>query len=100
MYESGLKKVARSFVLIVFALIVSVLTYLCIFYNAYTSVDEKTTIVADHPFRLILYFIGVLVILFFVRRYYQVQKSMPYKKMFFGGFTYCAHYLNVCDFLS
>ena len=54
MYESGLKKFARSFVLIVYALIIIVLTYLCTFFNAYTSVDEKTTIVSDNPFKLIL----------------------------------------------
>lgn len=82
MYESGLKKFARNFVLIIFAVIVAILTYLCLFLNAYTSVDEKTTIVSDNPFKMILYFIVVLIVLFFIRRYYQVQKSMPYAKMF------------------
>ncbi len=82
MYESGLKKFARSIVLMIYALIIIVLTYLCTFFNAYTSVDEKTTIVSDNPFKLILYFIAVLIALFFIRRYYQVQKSMPYRKMF------------------
>lgn len=83
MYESGLKKYARSFVLIIFALIVGILTYLCLFLNAYTSVDEKTTIISDNPFKMIIYFILILVGLFFIRRYYQLQKSMPYKKLFF-----------------
>ena len=74
MYESGLKKFARSFVLIIFALIVGILTYLCLFLNAYTSVDEKTTIISDNPFKMIFYFILILVGLFFIRRYYQLQK--------------------------
>lgn len=82
MYESGLKKFARSFVLAIFAIIVVILTYLCLFLNTYTSVDEKTTIVSDNPFKMIFYFIIVLIALFFIRRYYQVQKSMPYRKMF------------------
>ena len=60
MFDSKLKKLGKNVVLGFFAAITLLLTLLCLFNNAYLSWDEHTTIVADKPFYLLLWFIIVL----------------------------------------
>ena len=60
MFDSKLKKLGKNVVLGFFAAITSLLTLLCLFNNAYLSWDEHTTIVADKPFYLLLWFVIVL----------------------------------------
>ena len=70
MFDSQIKKVGKNFILIVFTIITILLTYLSLFLNAYTSVDEKTTIVLDNPFKVIGWFIIVLIAFYFVRKFF------------------------------
>ena len=56
MFDSKLKKLGKNVVLGFFAAITLLLTLLCLFNNAYLSWDEHTTIVADKPFYLLLWF--------------------------------------------
>ena len=67
MFDSKLKKLGKNVVLGFFAAITLLLTLLCLFNNAYLSWDEHTTIVADKPFYLLLWFIIVLFFVYFVR---------------------------------
>ena len=64
MFDSKLKKLGKNVVLGFFAAITSLLTLLCLFNNAYLSWDEHTTIVADKPFYLLLWFVIVICFLF------------------------------------
>lgn len=82
MYEEGLKKTGRNIVLAIFAIIVGILTFLSMFLNTYISIEERTTIIEDNPYKMIIYFIIVLVVLFFVRRFYKLQKKIDNRKMF------------------
>ena len=66
MFDSKLKKLGKNVVLGFFAAITLLLTLLCLFNNAYLSWDEHTTIVADKPFYLLLWFIIVLFFVYFV----------------------------------
>ena len=81
MYEEGLKKTGRNIVLAIFAIIVGILTFLSMFLNTYISIEERTTIIEDNPYKMIIYFIIVLVVLFFVRRFYKLQKKIDNRKM-------------------
>ena len=84
MFDSKLKKLGKNVVLGFFAAITLLLTLLCLFNNAYLSWDEHTTIVADKPFYLLLWFI---IVLFFVYFFYLVQTntvSAEKIKVFFG----------------
>ena len=82
MYEEGLKKTGRNIVLAIFAIIVGILTFLSMFLNTYISIEERSTIIEDNPYKMIIYFIVVLVALFFVRRFYKLQKKIDNRKMF------------------
>ena len=56
MYEEGLKKTGRNIVLAIFAIIVGILTFLSMFLNTYISIEERTTIIEDNPYKMIIYF--------------------------------------------
>ena len=52
MYEEGLKKTGRNIVLAIFAIIVGILTFLSMFLNTYISIEERTTIIEDNPYKI------------------------------------------------
>lgn len=82
MYEKGLKRFCRNTVLIIFAVIIALLTYSSMFINTYISVEEKATYVIDNPFKMIIYFLIVLVIMFLIRRFFKLSKKINSKKLF------------------
>ena len=82
MFDSKLKKLGKNVVLGFFAAITSLLTLLCLFNNAYLSWDEHTTIVADKPFYLLLWFVIVLFFVYFVRKHYRTQDTYYFNKIF------------------
>ena len=82
MFDSKLKKLGKNVVLGFFAAITLLLTLLCLFNNAYLSWDEHTTIVADKPFYLLLWFIIVLFFVYFVRKHYRTQDTYYFNKIF------------------
>ena len=82
MFDSQLKKFGKNFILIVFTIITILLTYLSLFLNAYTSVDEKTTIVLDNPFKVIGWFIFVLIAFYFVRKFFKTQDTFYFNHIF------------------
>ena len=82
MFDSKLKKLGKNVVLGFFAAITLLLTLLCLFNNAYLSWDEHTTIVADKPFYLLLWFVIVLFFVYFVRKHYRTQDTYYFNKIF------------------
>ena len=98
MFDSKLKKLGKNVVLGFFAAITSLLTLLCLFNNAYLSWDEHTTIVADKPFYLLLWFVIVLFFVYFVRKHYRTQDTYYFNKIFImkGNVPfYCNYYATV-----
>lgn len=82
MFDSKIKKLGKNFVLGVFTVIMVVLTLLCLFNNAYISVDEHTTIVPDQPFQLIGYFIVILFVIYMMRKFIRTQESFYFNQIF------------------
>lgn len=65
-----------------------ILTFLSMFLNTYISIEERTTIIEDNPYKMIIYFIIVLVVLFFVRRFYKLQKRSIIEKCLYEFVLY------------
>lgn len=82
MFDSELKKFGRSFFVFFFSVITLILTYLSLFLNAYTSVDEKTTIELDNPFTILLWFTVVLIAICVIRKYYKTQDTYYFNRIF------------------
>lgn len=58
------------------------------FLNTYISIEERTTIIEDNPYKMIIYFVVVLVALFFVRRFYKLQKRLIIEKCLYEFVLY------------
>ena len=78
MFDSKLKKIGKNIILGFFTGITLLLTLLSLFNNAYLSWDEHTTIVADKPFYLFVWFIIIVFFIYFVRKHYKLIILIKY----------------------
>lgn len=82
MYEKGLKKTCRDFILLVFSIIIGMLTYASIFINTHIAYYEEHQYVYDKPYKILICFILLIVVTFFIRKYFKIEKKLNSKKLF------------------
>ena len=82
MFDNKIKRAARVFIISIFAIIISILTLLSMFNSNYIDINEKSIMVKDNPFEILLWFIAVIILVYFTRKFFKTQKEIYFKKLF------------------
>ena len=82
MFDSKLKRIARTFIIIVFGVVVTLLTLLSMFNTNYIDINERSIVVSDDPFKILGWFIIVVFAIYLIRKFFKTQKEIYFKKSF------------------
>lgn len=82
MYEKGLKRLCRDFILLIFSIIVAILTFASMFTSTHLAYWEEHQYVFDNPYKMIVSFILLIIFIVFIKNNYKSDIKINYGKLF------------------